>query len=448
MNLDTKVLKSANMTQNQLVMWMAQKMSGRRPIYNMGMAIRIASDLDTDRFRKSFDFVIRKSDNMRSVFRFVDGGPRRIVLDFEDMQYDLPVLDFTDRPEQVNDWMQEQLRDWLDLRKQLFRSVLLRVGHEEFIWFICQHHLICDGWSFSNLTSSVGNRYAQLEAGDSSDVHFPEYGDFVERELDYYDSERCAESSTYWQKLLGERLPKSSMYGLGSEHGKTDFQRVSRQLSGDLIDRMKSAIASKQFRAFSEDQGMLLLWLTALVLQLKRATGNDRLGIGVCLHNRLSPQDKETLGTFFICSAMRVRIEPDDTFGTLYKRVAKEYRSMLRHYRHPVLAAQEHRNWDITINYVNKTFPKFAGRPIGVTWLHSDTYLANAPVGLQIQRFNTGEGMTAEWDFNKGIFGTDERRETAMADFEEAMDFGLENPDFLLSEYFEVNYLRQAQGSF
>ena len=58
MTIDLEVLKGANMTQTQLQIWIAQMLSGRRPVYNMGMAIEILSDLDVDRFRDAFDFVV------------------------------------------------------------------------------------------------------------------------------------------------------------------------------------------------------------------------------------------------------------------------------------------------------------------------------------------------------------------------------------------------------
>ena len=435
MTPDAEALKRANMTQTQLLMYTAQKLSGRRPIYNMGMAIQIASDLDAERFRKSFDDVVRASDNMRSVFRFADGGPRRMVLDFDDIEYDLPVIDFSDNPELAAEWMQERLRERIVLTKRLFNSALLRIAADEHIWFICQHHLICDGVSFANLVSYVGDRYAQLEAGDKADMHIPAFGDFVEREVSYYASDECAESGVYWDAHAANTLPEFSLYGLGVEDGIADFTRIPRRLDGALIRRMKNTIAEKTFRAFSEDQGLFLIMVTALIVQLRRASGNDRFAIGIPLHNRPTPQDKAALGSFFICSALHVHFDPDDSFADLYTQVSREYRKMLRHYRHPVVARPGERSWDVTINFVNKTFPEFAGNATKVTWLQAGAYLAKAFVGIQIHRFNAGDGMTVEWDFNLGIFGTEDRQETAMRDFETAIEFGLSNPDSPLEDF-------------
>lgn len=435
MKLDAELLQRARMTQNQLVMWLSQKMAGRRPIYNMGMAIRIDAALDQALFRAAFEFVVRKSDNMRSVFRFVDGGPKCVILGADEIEFDFPFLDFSEDPDAVIAWMNDRIRQRLNLKTRLFDSALLRVGDDQYIWYICQHHLICDGWSYSNLVSRVGDRYAQLQAGDDSDIDYPQYRDFIERELEYYQSEECAQSERYWNEVAEDPLRTPLMYGLGRDQGVTDFLRVHRPIGSDVIGRMRSAIADKTFRAFSEDQGMTLLWLSALTLQLRRATGQDRIGIGVCLHNRLSPEEKKTLGTFFICSGMRVNFDPDQTFGELYKQVGAAYRKMLRNYRVPVAARDDECPWYATINYVNKTFPTFAGIPVTATWLHAGAYTPNAFVGIQIQRFNQADGMTAEWDFNQGIFGTEERRQTAMRDFEEAIEFGLANPNARLKDF-------------
>lgn len=436
MNIDLDVLQQGNMTQTQLMMWTGQMLSGKRPIYNMGFKIGIESNLDEALFRQSFDYVVEQSDILRSVFRYVDGAPKRIVISPAEMDFELPVYDFSDRLHELDGWLQEQLVRPINMKKRLFDAALIRTGPESYVWYLCQHHLICDGWSTSNFIMAVGERYAQLEAGDSVDVELPEFSDFVSRELEYLASDACRESRRYWEEVAVDRLPELQMYGVGSEAGTTDFLRTHRALGGDLINAMKQAIKNKEFRAFSVDQGLFLLMLTALAIQLKRASGNDKFAIGVCLHHRQTPRDKKTIGPFFIFSAIRVRIEPADTFKTLYDRIAREYRTMLRHYRHPVVAEPGERVWDVTINFVNKTFPMFAGRNASITWLQSGSYLAQEFVGLQVHHFNKGDGMTAEWDFNTGIFNSPERREMAMKDFEEALVSGLEQPQALLSRLF------------
>lgn len=436
MNVNLDVLRQGDMTQTQLMMWTGQMLSGKRPVYNMGFKICIESDLDETLFRRSFEHVVRKSDILRSVFRYVDGAPKRVVIPAAELDFELPVHDFSDRLHELDVWMQEQLVRPINLKKRLFDAALIRTGPESFVWYLCQHHLICDGWSTSNFIMAVGDRYAQLEAGDSGDLELPAFGDFVSRELDYYASEECRESSRYWEKVADNSLPELQMYGIGSDAGTTDFLRVHRALGGELVTAMKQAVQNREFRAFTTDQGLFLLMLTALAVQLKRASGNDRFAIGVCLHHRQTARDKNTIGPFFIFSAIRVRIEPDDTFKTLYDRVAREYRTMLRHYRHPVVAKPGDRVWDVTINFVNKTFPTFGGREASITWLQSGSYLAQEFVGLQVHQFNKGDGMTAEWDFNTGIFSTPERREMAMKDFEQALVSGLEQPQVLLNRLF------------
>ena len=103
MTMDLKLLSDANMTQTQLQIWIAQMLSGRRPVFNMGMAIDIHSDLDVELFRQAFDDVVAASDNLRSVFRYVDGGPSRVVLNPDDIRYELPVLDLSADPSQLDE---------------------------------------------------------------------------------------------------------------------------------------------------------------------------------------------------------------------------------------------------------------------------------------------------------------------------------------------------------
>ena len=436
MNFEPNVPSLGNMTQTQLMMWTGQMLSGKRPIYNMGFKISIGSCLDEQLFRDSFDYVVRQSDILRSTFRYVDGGPRRIVLAPGEIRYEIPVIDFSNEPEELDNWLKNRLKQPIDMKKRLFDTALIRTGPESCVWYLCQHHLICDGWSTANLVTAVGDRYAQLEAGDTSELEIPQFGDFVEQELAYYNSDECKESGKYWLGIAEDVLPELKMYGAGAEAGSTAFLRVQRLLSAKIIDAMKLSIQNKEFRAFSLDQGLFLLMLTALVLQLKRASGNDKFAIGICLHHRRTLRDKKCIGPFFIFSAIHVSLKQGDTFRLLYSRVSQAYRDMLRHYRHPVFAKPGERVWDVTINFVNRSFPQFAGRTTNIMWLQSGSYLAQEFVGLQIHPFNKGDGMTAEWDFNLGIFQNAEVREKAMQEFENALRFGLESSDRQLSEFF------------
>ena len=84
MSFDVDAMRHANMTHTQMLMWMGQMLSGRRPVYNMGFAIHIDGDIDHELFQQSYDYVVSKSDDLRSVFRHVDGGPSRIVLDVDE----------------------------------------------------------------------------------------------------------------------------------------------------------------------------------------------------------------------------------------------------------------------------------------------------------------------------------------------------------------------------
>ena len=88
------------------------------------------------------------------------------------------------------------------------------------------------------------------------------------------------------------------------------------------------------------------------------------------------------------------------------------------------------------MNYVNKTFPQFAGRDTRIHWLRSGACSAEELVGLQIHRFNREDGMEAEWDFNAGIFSNSELQQRAARDFEDSLEFGLNDPDAPLKQFF------------
>ena len=68
------------LTPGQLLMWLGVQRRPYSPMYNMGTAFRIASDLDETAFCKAVDAAVLESDSLRSVFVEVNGVPRRSVL--------------------------------------------------------------------------------------------------------------------------------------------------------------------------------------------------------------------------------------------------------------------------------------------------------------------------------------------------------------------------------
>ena len=449
MSLETDVgaQRRANMTESQIRMWAGQKLSGRRPVYNMAIALDIYGPLNIATFRGAHDLVIRGSDILRSAFPFVDGGPKREILARGDFDYEIAYLDFSDNPAGIEAWMDDRIKARPNLKEVLFNSALLKVGAEHHVWYIGQHHLICDGRSLANFVEWVGDTYAAIEAGERNPAvpEVPEFSDFVAREIAYTSTSAFEKSGRYWAEKPTPPLPDLALYGRGADQGSNECLRVHRPLRPALTESMAALIANKTFRAFSADQGMYLLYTTALAVQLKKASGNDSLSLGVFLHHRLTAADRDrALGPFMNFSQIRVNFEADDTFKTLYARISAEYRSLLRHYRHPHPVPAGERAYDVAINLVNTTYPEFAGRRTHVTWLQSGAWFAHEPLSIQIHSFSEGDGVTVEWDFNKGTFNNDELRQQAMSDFEWALQIAIDAPDARLLDVLDGSFRSES----
>ncbi|MCP4594575.1 MAG: hypothetical protein GY842_27915, partial [bacterium] len=75
----THILDRSNLTRNQLLVWLGQKLQPDVPLYNMSSVFSITGELDPGHFQRAFQALVSSSDGLRTVIREVDGIPQQRV---------------------------------------------------------------------------------------------------------------------------------------------------------------------------------------------------------------------------------------------------------------------------------------------------------------------------------------------------------------------------------
>ncbi|MGB0496102.1 MAG: non-ribosomal peptide synthetase, partial [Kangiellaceae bacterium] len=433
----TDVYHLSNLPKNQLWFWIGQNLEHDTPFFNMPMALTIQGEVEHSRFAHAFQQVVNRADALRTIIKVNQGVPQRVVL--EQLDYQVEYLDFSDQadPKQAFDnWATPRCQQIFDLEKCLFDSVLVKLSDTETMWYWCQHHLICDGWSTALVYRYVSEFYEKSFNENIEELpHFPSFEGYAAREQEYRESKAHQQSKEYWEKVLSEPLDTLNFYGkTARDHGVNKAIRMTRDLGEQRTNAIKALCKQKPFKSLSSHLSTFQLISTCLLAYLYRITGNEDLALGTLYHNRATQDDKNTVGFFMETAPLRVSATSEDTFETLYSKTKRTSMEVMRHYRYAPGNPMNNRAYDVAINYNNASYPPFAGMPMSLHWLHTGAWYSHEPLAIQIHDFDGTGTFTIAFDFNVGVFD-EETRERAIQHFFKCIDAIIENPAGSIADF-------------
>jgi amino acid adenylation domain-containing protein len=426
---DAGLADTTNLTRGQFLMWLGQKLQPKAPLYNMIQTFQIEGDLDPELFAAAFHSVVIRSDALRTVIIEEGGVPFAHTLDSISTPHEF--LDLSSCAEVENAyrvWEDERVQQVFDLDQCLFDSVLVRLSENSHVWYLSQHHLITDGWSFYLVYKYTSDAYELLKDGcELKDLpSLPEYSEYAAYEREYRDTPAFAKAKEYWKAKLAEPSQPLPFYDQNNAQKSAETQRVVIALGHERSLRLSRIAGEKGIRGLSQDFTLFNLFATLFAAFLYRISGSTEITFGTPSHNRPKPLFKEIIGLFIEVSPMRVQIDEDDTFHSLYKKVAEEAYAVLRNAQPGTSSAEHNRSYEALLNFVTVTFPSFAGYPVQVDWLHSGYGDRAHNLRLQIHDFNSTGNYSLCFDFNASIIDQD-RQKLAISHFLRMVDAFIED---------------------
>lgn len=412
MNLNAE---RSNLTNGQFLMWLGQKLQPDAPLYNMVQTFTFQGELQPDLFREAFGCLVNRSDALRTVIEEVDGVPQRRTPPARSAAGEaMEFIDFSQQPDpegQYQAWLAERSRRTFDLSARLFDSVLVRLGEGHYVWYLSQHHLITDGWSFYLVYTYTADLYRRLLTGEDP-AGFPDpppYEAYAAFERQNRETESFAKATAYWEAKLAEPAEPVAFYERAGRENSNRTERVAVDLGRERSEQIRQIAGEKGIRGLNQDLTLFNLFATLFVAALHRVGGNRRISLGSPLHNRPTQNFKATIGLFMEVYPWHLAIDEGETFADLFKKVAAESFASLRHAQAGGSRASLNRSYDVLLNFVNVTFPPFCDIPVQVDWVHAGYGDSNHSLRLQVEDFDGSGSYRLHFDFNTGVFGSDER---------------------------------------
>ena len=403
------LLERSNLTRSQLAIWTGQRLHPEAPLYNMAFAFRLHGRVDGRRFQRAFARLVDSSDSLRTVVEEVDGVPRQRVLASIEAELELVDLCGHETPlTAARRAAQERCERLFELDRRLFDSALFDLGNEGSLWYFGQHHIVSDAWSVSVLFRYLEGIYRDLGRSDGGGGRrsMPPYAAFIQRER----SRRSASGAREARPPTGgaPRLYGRRTTGLG-----TRSERLNIDLGTRRSARLRELATRPEGQALTLDLGLFNLLATLLFAFQYRVSGERSLTLGAPVHNRSSPQLRETIGLLIDVAPLAVEAEEGDTFLTLLERVQVASNAFLRQTASGDSGAGTGRAFSVVLNYIRASFAEFDGLRVETDWLHPGHHDREHPLRLQVHDFAGDGRLYLQLDLSRELF--DERLRAATA---------------------------------
>ncbi len=331
----TKISRHARLPLSfaQQRLWFLAQMEDVSVTYHIPAALHLRWDLDRAALRKSLDALMARHEALRSVFVAVEGEPHIELLP-EEMGLPLIEHDLRDEPdawEQLTQLSKEEARTPFDLsRGPLIRARLIRMGEQEYVFLLTQHHIVSDGWSMEILIQELNTLYRafQEQRPDPLPPLAIQYPDYAAWQREWLSGERLQRQSDYWRQALADAPTLLEL--------PTDRPRPQRQsFAGAYVSIRIDGKLTKALKQLSAQQGTTLFMtlLAAWAAVLSRLSGQDDVIIGTPSANRGRKETEGLIGFFVNTLAMRINLGNEPTVTELLAEV-----------RAATLAAQDHQD--------------------------------------------------------------------------------------------------------
>lgn len=310
-----------SMAQQRL--WFLFKLDGATPTYNILMASRLSGDLDVEKLRRSFAYLIRRHESLRTSFKENDDGVALQTI-AEASDFEMVVEDISAYPDSEKQALLAQAKSRMaairfDLaHAPLSRVRLIRYGNQEWVLLMAMHHIIGDGWSMGILSRELGLAYQRYMDGSEPHqediaVRYRDYALWQQRPRQHALIEQGVQR---WCQLLA-----GSEYRLDLLTGKS--RPEARSYRGSTCPLRLDPALSGQLERLVDSQGVSLfvLLLTAYFILLQRYSGRDDLLVGTQVANRNLPGLEPIVGFFVNTLPLRAGIDGNSRVGELLAQV-------------------------------------------------------------------------------------------------------------------------------
>ena len=421
----------SGLTNNQIQMWLGQRIFPNSPHYNMTCLFFLDTVLEEIVFLKAWQTVTDHSDVLRSkIDEEADGIPH---LNFHPKgSCSTQIIDFSNRENAERDlkhWSLARCARAMSLNGELVDSVLVKLPGKRCAWYLSQHHIITDATSTAILYESVIREYAKA-MGVAKDLPIEPPAPFYDTatKLAAFSKDAVSAASEFWRLKNKDLCPRLGFLGRKDQTDTTDSNRLVLHLSDDQSQVLKSVASEPQYRSLFPDISLFAVFSTLMSAWLHCTTGQKNIRFDTPTQNRLIPESKRALGAFIEIFPFSASIDNDTTFRALGEQCLIEVQSVLKNALPGSNFGEESTPSSAVLNFFPAAIDSIEGINVSSELIHSGHSDNVHAFRLQIHDFDRSGHYTIFFDFNTTAFSEIEQKR-GLHIFQSILDAFLEDRD-------------------
>ncbi|WP_133117886.1 non-ribosomal peptide synthetase [Burkholderia ubonensis] len=305
-------------------LWLVDEIEPGSAAYNLSSALRFDRGLNAAAMRDAIGCVVARHPALRTTFRRDAHGVVQCVDEEGGFDWSEDDIAAVQAPQSSDETLHARLASFARLPFDLARGPLLRVrlyrlAPDVHVLQFVVHHIVFDGMSRIRVVREIEAAYEALARGETPAL--PEPGGtpaaFAASQRQRLDAARLDRLRAHWASQL-DGMPQVLDV-------PTDYTRPPvRGTEGAQLFRVVPAELADALAATGRRSGATLFvtLLAAFQVLLWRHARQSEFGVGVPMATRDLPEYERTVGYFVNTVVIRARIDPDERFADLLRRVA------------------------------------------------------------------------------------------------------------------------------
>ncbi|MFJ3077509.1 amino acid adenylation domain-containing protein [Pseudomonas sp. NPDC087029] len=298
--------------QRQWFLWQFARDSSA---YHIPCALRLRGALDTAALQASLAQLVRRHDSLRTRFVEDELGVAQQVVAADDLPLQVTPL----HEAAVQAYIQDRAREPFDLANgALLRAELLRLGDDDHVLLLVQHHIVSDGRSMQVMVKELTHCYARFSQGQPSQLgELPlQYADYAIWQRHWMEAGEQERQLDYWRQRLGSEVP---VLELPLDRPRPSVQRFE---GARLPLAISPAVAQAVRHCAQAHQATpFMVLLASFMALLHRYTRQQDIRIGVPSANRNRVETEDLIGYFVNTLVIDGQCQPTLSFSRLLDQV-------------------------------------------------------------------------------------------------------------------------------
>ncbi|WP_346656797.1 non-ribosomal peptide synthase/polyketide synthase [Pseudomonas sp. SWRI18] len=295
--------------------WFLWQLDPDSAAYHVPGVLRLKGQLDQAALQRSFDTLVARHESLRTHLQ--QDGERAVQVIAANISVAITRSDVEEAALRTH--VEAFIARPFDLTQgPLMRVGLLRVGDNDHVLALVQHHIISDGGSMHILVDELVHlyvAYSQNQAPQLPDLA-AQYADYAVWQRNWMGAGEKARQLDYWRGLLGGEQP---VLELPLDHSRP-AQQSHRGASLD-IDIPSALVSALRTQARLEGVTLFMLLLASFQALLHRYSGQRDIRVGVPIANRNRVETERLIGFFVNTQVLKADIDGQQTVAQLLAQV-------------------------------------------------------------------------------------------------------------------------------